>query len=33
VTENVNATGMGIEFVEIEPKDQAILGKWLPQKS
>jgi hypothetical protein len=29
VTDNVTAEGMGIEFVEIEPKDRAILEKWL----
>lgn len=29
VTDNVTAEGMGIEFVEVEPKDRAILEKWL----
>jgi len=29
VTDNVRADGMGVEFVEMEPKDRAILGKWL----
>lgn len=29
VTDNVSTEGMGVEFVEIEPKDRAILGKWL----
>jgi PilZ domain len=29
VTDNVNAEGMGVEFVEVEAKDQAILDKWL----
>jgi hypothetical protein len=31
VTDNVSAIGMGVEFVEIEPRDQAILDKWLPK--
>ena len=30
VTDNVSAIGMGVEFVEVEPKDRAILEKWLP---
>jgi len=29
VTDNVTAEGMGVEFVEVEPKDRAILDKWL----
>jgi hypothetical protein len=29
VTGNVNAEGMGIEFVEIQPKDQATIEQWL----
>lgn len=29
VTDNVSAIGMGIEFVEVEPKDRAVLQKWL----
>ena len=29
VTANVNAQGMGIEFVEIQPKDQATIEQWL----
>jgi hypothetical protein len=29
VTANVNQTGMGIVFTEIEPNDRAILEKWL----
>jgi hypothetical protein len=29
VTDNVSVDGMGIEFVEMEPKDRAILEKWL----
>ena len=33
VTENVTAEGMGVEFVEIEPKDRAILEKWLARQS
>jgi hypothetical protein len=33
VTDNVTPEGMGIEFVEIEPKERAILGKWLAEKS
>lgn len=33
VTDNVTAEGMGVEFVEIEPKDRAILEKWLARQS
>ena len=33
VTDNVTGEGMGIEFIEIEPKDRAILEKWLAEKS
>jgi PilZ domain len=29
VTDNVSADGMGVEFIEMEPKDRAILEKWL----
>jgi hypothetical protein len=29
VTDNVSSEGMGIEFVEMGPKDRAILEKWL----
>ena len=29
VTDNVSAEGMGVEFVEMEPKNRAILEKWL----
>ena len=29
VTANVNAEGMGIEFLEIQPKDQATIEQWL----
>jgi hypothetical protein len=29
VTDNVSAYGMGVEFIEIEAKDRAILDKWL----
>lgn len=29
VTDNVSATGMGVEFIEIDAKNQAILEKWL----
>ena len=29
VTDNVSAQGMGIEFVEIEASDRAVLQKWL----
>jgi hypothetical protein len=32
VTANVNALGMGVEFVEMEPKDRAVLDQWLPEK-
>ena len=31
VTQNVTATGMGIEFAQIEPNDQKILREWLPE--
>jgi len=33
VTDNVTAEGMGVEFIEMEPKDRAILEKWLAEKS
>jgi len=33
VTDNVTAEGMGIEFIEMEPKDRTILEKWLNEKS
>jgi Tfp pilus assembly protein PilZ len=33
VTDNVTAEGMGIEFIEMEPRDRAILEKWLDEKS
>ena len=33
VTDNVTTEGMGVEFIEIEPKDRAILEKWLAEKS
>jgi len=29
VTDNVSPEGMGVEFIEMEPKDRAILEKWL----
>jgi PilZ domain len=29
VTDNVSSEGMGLEFLEVEPKDKAILEKWL----
>jgi hypothetical protein len=29
VTENITREGMGIEFVQIEPEDQAIIEDWL----
>ena len=29
VTDNVSAEGMGVEFVEVEPDDRAVLQKWL----
>jgi hypothetical protein len=29
VTDNVSAEGMGVEFIETEPRDRAILEKWL----
>jgi hypothetical protein len=33
VTGNVSSEGMGVEFVEIEAKNRAILEKWLAEKS
>ena len=33
VTDNVTAEGMGVEFIEMEPSDRAILEKWLAAKS
>jgi hypothetical protein len=33
VTDNVSSEGMGIEFIEMEPRDRAILEKWLAEKS
>jgi hypothetical protein len=33
VTDNVSAEGMGVEFIEMEPKDRATLEKWLAEKS
>jgi hypothetical protein len=33
VTDNVSSEGMGVEFIEMEPKDRAILEKWLTEKS
>lgn len=33
VTGNINLEGMGIEFVEMEPKDQAIVEEWLSVKA
>lgn len=32
VTGNINAEGMGVQFVEIRPKDQAIIERWLNPK-
>jgi hypothetical protein len=32
VTDNVTAEGMGVEFVEMEPKDRSILEKWLARQ-
>lgn len=32
VTANVTTEGMGIKFVEIQPKDQAIIEQWLDPK-
>src|SRR5579864_7185603 len=29
VTDNVSPQGMGLEFLEVQPKDRAILEKWL----
>ena len=29
VTDNVSALGMGIEFVEVQPKDREVLQEWL----
>lgn len=33
VTDNVTAEGMGVEFIEMKPRDRAILEKWLAEKS
>jgi PilZ domain len=33
VTDNVTAEGMGVEFIEMESRDRAILEKWLAEKS
>ena len=33
VTDNVNAKGMGLEFIEVSPHDRAILAKWLAQEN
>jgi hypothetical protein len=33
VTDNVTTEGMGIEFIEMELSDRAILEKWLGEKS
>ena len=33
VTDNVTAEGMGVEFIEMEPKDRAILENWLAHSS
>lgn len=33
VTDNISKEGMGIEFLEVAPKDKAILEKWLAEKS
>jgi hypothetical protein len=33
VTDNVSSEGMGVEFIEMEPEDRAILEKWLAEKS
>jgi DNA-directed RNA polymerase subunit E'/Rpb7 len=32
VTDNVSAIGMGVEFLEVEPKYRTILDNWLPGK-
>jgi len=29
VTDNVSAEGMGVEFIEMQPRDRALLEKWL----
>jgi PilZ domain len=33
VTDNITAEGMGVEFIEMEPRDRAILEKWLAEKT
>ena len=33
VTDNVSAEGMGVEFIEMELRDRAILETWLAEKS
>ena len=32
VTANVTAQGMGVQFIEMEPKDRAILESWIAQE-
>jgi hypothetical protein len=33
VTHNLSDEGMGIEFVQVEAKDQAVLEEWLAEAS
>lgn len=33
VTGNISSEGMGVEFIEMAPRDRAILEKWLSEKS
>jgi len=33
VTHNLSDEGMGIEFVQVEGKDQAVLEEWLAEAS
>ena len=33
VTDNVSTNGMGVEFIEMEPNDRAILEKWLANET
>jgi len=33
VTDNVTAEGMGVEFIEMQPRDRAVLENWLAQSS
>jgi hypothetical protein len=32
VTDNVFSEGMGVEIIEMEPKDRAVLEKWVAEE-